>query len=320
MRDFQKKFRWLVGVNATLAVLIVLGMIFSPSSARARSTKHDLLAGAQSVVSIRIDGPESIQLVKSGSDWLLRAADGDLPADGPRVEAFLKAVDAVESMDPVAKDAASWPSLGLKGDTSRHVQLTDAKGVTIGDFIVGRYATAPNAVYIALAGSTEACSVNSGMASYVQGAHASWLDLKAWSTPPAVEAVQEVEVHGRVGSGDGQSTADSYTITRSGAGWISGSKTLDSQKVEAMIRAVAAIRGEDYMPLAAGHSAAATTIIMRLGNGRSLQLDIERPLTDGQAVGRYPATSSQRSRRLILPAWALTEALRPLSELVATKS
>ncbi len=320
MRDFQKKFRWLVGVNTTLAVLIMLGIVFSPTSARARSTKHDLLASAQSVASIRIDGPESVQLVKSGSDWLLRSADGDLPADGPRVQAFLQAVDAVESMDPVAKDAASWPSLGLSGAMSRHVQLTDAKGAAIGDFIVGRYATAPNAVYLALSGSSEAYSVNSGMASYVQGAHASWLDLKAWSTPPAVEAVQEVEVRGTAGSGDGKLLADSYTITRSGTGWISGSKMLDTQKVEAMIRAVAAIRGEDYMPLSAGHSAAGTTIIMRLGNGGSLQLDIERPMLDGQTIGRYPATSSQRSRRIILPAWALTEALKPLSELAATKS
>jgi len=324
MNGFQKKFRQLISVNAALAVLIILGVVFSPSSAKARSTKRDLLTSAEAVASIRIDGPESIQMVKSGSDWLLHAADGDLPADGPRVQAFLQAVDAVGSMDPVAKDAASWPSLGLKGETSRHVQLADGKGATLCDFTVGRYATAPNAVYMALAGSTEAFSVNSGMASYVQGAHASWLDLKAWTTPPAVEAVQEVEVRGSVGSADGKLATDSYTITRSGTGWKSGSTVLDAQKVAAMIRAMAAIRGEDYMPLAAPHSATATTIIMRLGNGRSLQLDIERPLADdqasGQAMGRYPATSSQRPRRLYLPAWALTEALKPLSELVATKS
>jgi hypothetical protein len=316
MNGFQKKLRQLVGVNVALAVLILLGIVFSPASAKARSTKRDLLANAGVVATIRIDGPESIELVKSGTDWLLRSADGDLPADGPRVQAFMKAVDAVQRMDPVAKDSASWPSLGLKGEASRHVAMADSKGTTVCDFTVGRYATAPNAVYVAVAGSAEAFSVNSGMASYVQGPHASWLDLKAWLTPPAVEAVQEIELHGSVKTADGRLVSDSYTITRSGSGWKTGATVLDSQKVEAMIRAVAAIRGDDYMPQSAAPATTATSVVMRLGNGRSLQLDIEHP----QADGRYPATSSQRTRRLYLPAWVLTEALKPLAELLPTKS
>jgi len=212
------------------------------------------------------------------------------------VQAFLKAVDAVESMDPVAKDSASWPSLGLEGDTSRRVTMADSKGVTVCDFTVGRYATAPNAVYLAVAGSAEAFSVNSGIASYVQGPRATWLDLKAWQTPPAVEAVQEIELRGSVKTADGRLVSDSYTITRSGTGWKTGATVLDSQKVEAMIRAVAAIRGDDYMPKATAPAAAiATSVVIRLGNGRSLQLDIEPQLADG----RYPATSSQRERACI---------------------
>lgn len=315
MNGFQKKLRQLVGLDAALVVLIVLGIVFSPTEAKARSTRRNLLSGTDAVASIHIDGAEPITIVKSGTDWLLRSADGDLPADAPRVQAFLKAVDAVESMEPVAQDASSWQSLGLSGDSSRHVRLLDAKGATISDFIVGRYATSPNAVYMALSGSTEAFSVHSGMASYVQGARASWLDLRAWLTPPAVEAVQEVEVHGKVKTVDGRSVTESYTIARSGNGWKSGSTTLDAPSVEAMIRAIAAIRGEDYMPQSAPKVQATTSVIMRLGNGRTLQLDIE----PGMADGRNPATSSQRSRRLYLPAWTLTEALKPLAELVPAK-
>lgn len=315
MNGFQKRFRWLVGLDAALVVLILLGIVFSPTVAKARSTRRTLLSGTDAVASIHIDGVQSIQLVKSGTDWLLRGSDGDLPADAPRVQAFLKAVAAVRSMEPVAKDASSWQSLGLQGDASRHVRLLDAKGAALGDFIVGRYATSPNAVYVALAGSTEAFSASSGMGSYVQGARASWLDLKAWPTPPAVEAVQEVEIRGKVKASDGRFVSESYTVTRSGTGWKSGSTMLDAPRVEAMIRAIAAIRGEDYMPQSAPKAKAATSVIMRLGNGRTLQLDIE----PGMADGRHPATSSQRPQRLLLPAWTLTEALKPLSELVPAK-
>lgn len=315
MNGFQRKFRLLVGLDAALVLLIALGIAFSPTAASARSTRRSLVTGIDAVATIHIDGSESITLARSGSDWLLRSADGDLPADAPRVQAFLKAVDAVKSMEPVAHDSSSWQSLGLDGASSRHVRLLDAKGGTMADFIVGRYATSPNAVYLALTGSTDAFSVASGMASYVQGTHASWLDLKAWTTPPAVEAVQEVEVHGKVKTADGTMVNESYTIARSGNAWKSGATVLDPSRVEAMIRAIAAIRGEDYVPQSAPKAEAATSIIMRLGNGRTLELDIEPGMDDG----RHQATSSQRSRRLYLPAWTLTEALRPLSELVPAK-
>ena len=247
---YEKKLRLLVIADAALVVLIALGIVFSPRSSESRATRRDLLKSAADVSSIRIEGAEKVELMRSGDGWAMTSPDGALPADGPRVEAFLKAVDAVSRLEPVAKDKKSWAKLGLDGESARHIVLSSASGTNLGDFILGNYASSPGAVYLALSSGPESYSAASGMVSYALGKRASWLDLRAWSSPPAVENVQEMSVRGSVAAKDGSARPLDYTVTRSGSGWASGDTILDNAKVESMIRALAALRGDDYAPAA----------------------------------------------------------------------
>lgn len=311
MTDYRNKSRILIAVDAFLAIVIAFGLLFSPDSSDSRATSFDLLESVEEVSSITIEGPDAVQLVRSGSTWIMKASDGTLPADSARIESFLKAADSVSHLEPVAKDKASWPVLGLSGSESRRVTLADSKGVIRQDFLLGNYAPSPGTVYFALVDSPEAYSVASGMASYILGKRNSWLDVRVWTAPPATESVQQISVNG-VFEGTGGSTQSlAYTVTRSGSGWVSDGIALDGARVEALIRAVSALKGDDYAPVTEPAGQTVVTVELKLGNGRSLSLAVEAKSEDG----RHPALSSQRDRRLYLPSWSLTEVFKPLDQL-----
>jgi hypothetical protein len=313
MTAYQTRLRILIAVDAFLAIAIVLGFLFSPGSSDSRSTSFDLLESVDAISSIAIEGPDAVQLVRAGALWTMTAPDGTLPADGARIESFLKAVDSVSHKEPVARDKASWPVLGLEGPSARRVTLMDSKGAIERDFLVGNYAPSPGAVYFALSDGPEAYSVASGMASYIMGKRSSWLDLRVWTAPPATESVQQLTVSGILEGADGSVQTLAYTATRSGSGWVSDGIALDSARVEAMVRALAALRGDDYAPASEPAGQAVVAVELKLGNGRSLNLSVE----DKRGDGRYPALSSQRDRRIYLPSWSLTEVLKPLDQLKA---
>ncbi|PKL08764.1 MAG: hypothetical protein CVV51_07220 [Spirochaetae bacterium HGW-Spirochaetae-7] len=314
MNGYKRKLRILVMLDAALAVAIVFGMLLSPRVANSRFARHDLLADAATVQSIRIGGAESVGLDKAGAAWTVIGDDGPLPADEARIASFIKAVDAVERLETVAKDASSRKNLGLDGDTARSVTFLDAKGKTLCSFVLGNYAQAPGSVYLALAGNPDSYSADSGMASYILGKRTSWLDLRAWVSPPAAESVQGLSLHGSYERQDGSKVDVDYDAVRSGSGWQAVGIALDASRVDAMIRSLAALRGEDYAPLAGPAASAALTVELRLGNGASLSLSVEPRRADG----RYVASSSQRDRRLYLPAWALTEAVKTLADVSVT--
>jgi len=313
MSDYRKRVRLLLAIDAFLAAAILLGLLFSPSSSDARATSFDLIESPDAITAIGIEGPETVQLARAGNSWIMNVPDGTLPADSARIDSFLKAVDSVAHLEPVARDKASWPVLGLEGQEVRRVTLKDAKGTVKRDFLLGNYAKSPGAVYVALADGSEAYSVASGMASYILGKRSSWLDLRAWTAPPAAESVQQLIVNGVFESAGGSVLKLAYTASRSGSGWVSDGIALDGARVEALVRALAALRGDDYAPAAEQAGQPVITVELKLGNGRSLNLAIEAKREDG----RYPAQSSQRDRRMYLPSWSLTEILKPLDQLKA---
>jgi len=70
--------------------------------------------------------------------------------------------------------------------------------------------------------------------------------------------------------------------------------------------------GDTYVQ--AQNTGSTLTVKLGLGNGGSVSLSVESRSADG----RYAAKSTQRERRLYLPAWALTEAVKPLPDLAVT--
>ncbi len=310
MIDYRKRIRAAATVDAALALLVALGLTLSPGSSASKADRRDLLGDASAVASIRISGDDPVELVKAGEGWEAVDGEGRLPADAARVAAFIRAVDSIEKAEPVAKDPSSRPALGL-GDGAREVTMLDGGGKALCAFTLGSYASSPGTVYISIGAGPESYAVASGMASYVLGRRSSWLDLRAWSSPPAPDAVEELVVRGSMAGADGAAGSLDYAITRSGKGWTSGGEALDAMKVDAMIRAIAALRGDDYAGASEPAGDAAVELELRLGNGRTLSLAVEAARADG----RYPARSSQRDRGMYLPAWSLTEALKPLAEL-----
>jgi len=311
MTAYRTKLRILISVDAFLALVIALGLLFSPDSSDARATSFDLVESVEAVSTITIDGPDAVQLVRSGTNWNMKAPDGALPADSARIESFLKAADSVSRLEPVARDKSSWPVLGLSGPEARRVTLSDSGGAVKRDFLLGNYAPSPGTVYFALADGPEAYSVASGMASYILGKRNSWLDVRVWTAPPAPESVQQIIVNGVFEGTGGSVQSLAYTVTRSGSGWVSDGIALDGARVEAMVRALSALRGDDYAPAAESAGQAVVTVELKLGNGRALSLAVEGRREDG----RYPARSSQRDRRIYLPSWSLAEVLKPLDQL-----
>jgi hypothetical protein len=316
MIAYNRKKNALIAVDALLLLLIVLGFVFSPRSSGNRASRKDILRDVATVASFTIDGIESVKVVKSGTVWTVADGDGNLPADGARIDAFLKAVDQVERLERVATGKASWGSLGLDGDSARTVRMFDAKGIPLCDFILGEYAQAANSVYIAISGGDEAYSADSGMASYILGKRNSWLDLKAWTTTVGVEEVQQVSIKGYSPDASGALQAISYTATRSGADWTADGQKLDKAKTEALIRAILSLRGEDYAAESETAGPVMSILRLELSNGRFMNLSIEEKGENG----KYPAASSHRNRRLYLPAWVLTEALKPLDALMPAAS
>lgn len=307
MIDLSRRIRALLIVDAVLVLAIAAGLLLSPSSVSKRSAAFDLLKRADAVASISMNGTETVELTRSGDSWMLKDADGLLPADSGRVKSFIGAVDAVDGRELVARNKDAWAKLGLEGSQARHVQLGDADGAGLAEFTLGSYAKSPGTVYLSLPDGPAAYAVSSGMASYILGGRNTWLDLRVWSAPPAVEQVQELVVQGEIELKG--LTVSSYRVTRAKGSWESGGTALDTVKVEAAIRALANMRGSDYAPAAETAGTRTVSVELVLGNGSSLRLSIEAAREDG----RFPASSSQRERRLYLPAWAVEEALKPLS-------
>ncbi|MGD9939056.1 MAG: hypothetical protein AB7T74_04560, partial [Clostridia bacterium] len=71
MMSHQLKVRMLVSINLVLALAIALGLVFSPVRSTRRVESRTILADADVVSRIHIGGPEPLNLVKSGTDWVL---------------------------------------------------------------------------------------------------------------------------------------------------------------------------------------------------------------------------------------------------------
>lgn len=301
----DRKLSALFAVDAALAALVVIGAIFAPGRSADRSERVRLLADPAAVASISFAGGEAVRLVKDGEGWTL---DG-LPADASRVDRFLEALGSVSSAERVASDRKSWAELGLDGEKARRVELKSADGKALASLTFGDYASTGGRVYAAIGEGDSAYSIKSDPASYAMGKRETWLDLRAWTSPPAVEQVQEIRLNGSIKL-DG-ALVEGYTATRSGQGWKASGVELDAAKVEAMIRALANLRAAAYAEPSGPATKPAMTVELSLGNGSALSLSV----SEESAGDRYPASSSQRATGILLPAWAVSGAIRPLSSL-----
>ncbi|TFG79452.1 MAG: DUF4340 domain-containing protein, partial [Spirochaetales bacterium] len=298
MMDYTLKVRSLVAINVLLAVAIALGVLFSPARTSARSLRATLLdSGAQATVLKIRTGGQALELYKSGDAWFLNDGGTALPADSTRVAAFLSTVGEVDQLGQVASSRSAWASLGLEGEGAIGFTVKDSTGLVLADIIVGDYTPSSQAVYVARAGSDDAWSAPVTFASYLKGSRASWLDRRLFPSSPAPQDVQEAIARGILELDSGERLNIDYRLIRNGAGWSTSGTGLDSLRVDSMIRSVLGLRGDEYAENGTAPAATALRVELRLGDGRSIVLE----LAPRSADGSYLVVSSERDRPLYLP-------------------
>ncbi len=313
MMTFSRKFSLLVVLNSLLLLLIAGGLFFAPARKQDRSERRTLVSDKVEIMSITIDGSASVKLDKNVSSWILQRGSQRLPADSRKISAFLEAIKAVGRMELVAGNRDAWKDFGLEGQESSRIRLGDAEKKIIADFTVGRNSSASSDVYVAFPGSENAYRASSAFASYLEGGEAAWLDLKLL---PALDpkSIESIEFRGVLAFDEKTIVTTNYSLVRDYEGWKtlgSGALSLDSVKIETMLRSLVSAKGEDFALPDTPIGSIAATMSFNLGNG-------EKALLSVGALGadkRFPVKTADSERLFYVASWALREAFKPLSEL-----
>lgn len=315
MRKNTAKLLVLVGANAVLLMLILVHVALAASRMGSSSTLLDLYPQNSAVSRIRLQGPQSIELVRSGQNWLVERDGQIFPGDASRVEAFLEALRAVRRVERVAASKKSWDNLGLADAETIAVTLLGENGSVISDFLVGSFAAGTNMVYLAQSGSESAWRVPAGFASYARGSSHLWYDLRLFQGLVPAQA-QTLELRGRLQYPDGVAVQADYRLQRSQSGWIHPGRPdllLDTAKVEAMLRAWAGARGQSFVTGTSKDFVADADLSVFLSDGTSLTLR----LADGSEEGSFLAELDPSGKRLLVASWAVRESFKALEDLLA---
>lgn len=301
----------LVALNAALALIVALGWALDAGRGAAPMLPIELLPEPSAVRSLRIDGRDGrIELVKRDGIWSLKDEHGEVPADTPRVEAFLASLSGVRRAERMARSAASFEALGL-GAAALRVRLADFSDRTLAEFFVGDYGPNSDFAYARLAGAAEAWAMPAAAAGYVYASRLSWQDLRVLPAGIAAQDVQELRAEGYLELEAGGRAPLGYVVRREGGSWAAAGMAVDGGKVEAMLRSLLGLKAAAYGPPAAGGSAGAARIALTLGDGRTFTLSVAGRLADG----RYAASSSARDRPFVILGGAALDAFKTLDQL-----
>lgn len=308
---YKTRLLRLIALNAALALAVALGWALDAGRGAAPLLPIELAPEPSAVRSLSIDGREGrIELVRRDGIWSLKDEFGEVPADTPRVEAFLASLKGVRRAERMARSAASFEALGL-GEGALRVRLADFSDRTLTEFFVGDYGPSSDFAYARLAGASEAWALPAAAAGYVYASRLSWQDLRVLPAGIAAQDVQELKAEGYLELEAGGRAPLGYALRREGASWVSGGAAVDAVKVEAMLRSLLGLRAAAYGPPADLSPAGAARIVLSLGDGRSLTLSLSGRLADG----RYMASSSARDRPFVILGGAALDAFKTLDQL-----
>jgi hypothetical protein len=318
---YEKKLIVLSSVLAALLLAWALGLVFSPERVAARSESARLIAGkAADVASISLAAPGSpaLELAKSGAAWVLVDGSARLPVQGQRVSAFLDALGSVSRLKPVAKTKGSWAGFQLDEAQAKRASLKDATGKVLADLYVGGYGPTGSEVYLRREGSELSYMADAAIASYFGYGRSTWLDLRVLGGVKEGDA-QSLTLSSSIaldGKGKPALKLD-YSLTRDGKGWKAGAAQIDSEAVNALLRSVIALQGEDYVASAPSDAFAKVDarIALELGNGQSKALEV------GSAAGqdRFYARVAGDKLVFTLSSYSLKSVLKSLSDLAPKK-
>jgi hypothetical protein len=142
-----KSFVYLAGAAALSALLAIVTFAASNQWGRGPVRGERLMPmlenaiGQVAELAIR-QGDATVLLERTGGSWALKSRDG-YPADIAKVRTLLVALGQAELLEPKTNRADKYAALELedpagKGAKSRLVTLTDAKGNTIAEAVLGK--------------------------------------------------------------------------------------------------------------------------------------------------------------------------------------
>jgi len=308
-----------------------------PPGAREEADKIEISGGAipgGAVSSGAVNsggGNEKFELVLRQGKWfaLFDAADSgaatsggwqEVPVKQGRVDDIFRLLGTRGAFPRRGSSAASHKDLGLTitGSTGSdstndgyRLIIRGGAGLPLLDLLVGREDASGKEVFLRKNGENEFRSGDKLIGSYVKAERTSWYDLKLFDET-SVEQVQRVKVSFSGYSGPEDETPligyIDYNIVRSAENWImegGDSAPLDKDKTETWIRGILEAQGDNFLPARNNNFTAAAGMVIELGDGSSLRLQIGEATEDGKvpAISNKPYVYS-------LPNWTVTRILR----------
>jgi len=224
MTSAQKK------MGLVLIVQVALILLFqSPlrgTSTRATATTLFPELDAETVSRVRLsDAEEDVVLTREDGRWSLEE-HGGFPADQQKVDELIRDLAGLEVRRPIVRSSKYHSAFKVKDNEheGRVRVWSDPGGKPVADLIVGNSGSY-RASRVRRSGDSEVYEV-SGLAAYdVRPNAGSWARSKL--VEAAADAVKGVSI---INSGG------SLQLARNESGWTAGETTLDSSKVDALVR------------------------------------------------------------------------------------
>ena len=263
---YKVKAAFLSALVAVLAVIYILILVFDRDYRRS-----DVFAWLDPnfiVMADRIEitGDEGkITLNRRNNIWVFEAGNMELPVRQSRVEDLFTLLSARAAYPLRATSREAMESLFLTEETAYRITVRGGAGLPLLDLLVGGGDVLGREVFLRLAGQNRIHSGEGDFTFFTNMKPAAWYDLGLFQ-PFSIDLVQQADISLPGG--------DSYTLRRSGAGWIiAGENALaEPLRVEAWLRAFIEALGDDFVFEAP--EIIEGNITLRLGDGTTRSLEV----------------------------------------------
>jgi len=280
---YKRKFAVLSALIGVLALAYILTLVFDREHRRSDNFAWLDSSLANMADRIEISGPQgNINLNRRNNIWVFETAFMELPVRQSRVEDLFamlsrRAVYPVRATSPDAIER-----LGLMEGTAHRIRVRGGAGLPLLDLLIGGEDVLGREVYLRMSGRNQIHSGEDNFTSFTNTRPAFWYDLRLFQ-PFGIDMVQQAEI-----TFPGEET---FILRRSRAGWVmqgNESASIVTTRVEAWLRSVIEVHGEDFVPDAP--ESIEGSIILRLGDGTSRIIETGPP--DEQGNRRFIISGS----------------------------
>jgi hypothetical protein len=324
--SYKRKLLVLSSLTAVLAGVYVLTFVFDPELSGRRSDAYTWLNPRlrDSVDRIDFNGGEAsgrdgsslaLSLVRRNGRWLVLRDALEYPAREARVEELLDLLSRRSSYPRRSDSPSSHGIFGLSEAVASRITLRGGAGLPLLDLLIGGADAGGGSLYLRKANSGEVRSGDGGLSAYIDNEARSWYDLRLFpetgDTVLAAESLQRLTV--RAPDREDGASPPAMLISRERNSWRieAGDRSLDPEAVEksrvdSYIRGILSPTGADFV--AAAREGAAASLILELGDGRVLTLNLGPPGEEGRR--RAWIGAGENPYGYLLASWAVDRLFR----------